>query len=330
MIDSPLIETLKHFTETELQQLDKFVHSRLFYHPDNASGVIALFEELMRNAPLFEDPEKLNRVYLATGLNKTPQYILKTASNLHAVVRKFVGWYFKEETDNDFTEQLALLKFYRKRGLSNRFDLLFEKVERDLMQRKTTISQEWLYQRFCLDVQKHEWMHGNISSDINLRATLNSFEAYYLLQKAQFSYNLMLRRLNFPFDTEGYLSILEDIERFCFRHSPENQGLLLLFYEAILLLIEREDADFERFQLFLEKHDKALSAEDFQSLYGLERQYLLTQFNKGRIELLPQVVHIYRSHLQKGLLEQNGYLMPFVFTNIVRHACRARTASRTE
>ena len=54
----------------------------------------------------------------------------------------------------------------------------------------------------------------------------------------------------------------------------------------------------------------------------LERQYLLTQFNKGRIELLPQVVLIYRTHLQKGLLERNGCLMPSVFANIVRYGCR--------
>ncbi|MBL7814702.1 MAG: hypothetical protein JNL70_06825 [Saprospiraceae bacterium] len=162
----------------------------------------------------------------------------------------------------------------------------------------------------------------NMSADLHLRATLDSFEVYYLLQKAQLTYNLMLRRHNFPFDTEGYLSVLQDIERFGQRNTSEHNDLLLVFYEAILLLIEREDANFERFQRLLEKYSGALSNEDFHSLHGLERQHLLAQFNKGRTELLPQVFNIYRSHLQKGLLERNGYLMPFVFTNIVRYGCR--------
>jgi hypothetical protein len=323
MFDTPLIETLRHLTDNERQQLDKFVHSRLFYHPDNASGVVALFEELMVYAPFFEDKTTLDRNRLAEKLEKTPQYIAKTASNLHAVVRRFIAWTFRETTSTDFFDQLALLKFYKERNLPNRFDNLYEKIERDMAQRNAPISSEALYQRFCLDAEKFEWMSRyKMTSDLNLRATLDSFEAYYLLQKAQFTYNLMLRRLNSPFDTEGYLSVLDDIERYCLRHSPEGEGLLLLFYEAILLLIEREDADFERFQLFLDKYDAALSLEDFHSLHGLERQYLLTQFNKGRIELLPQVVNIYRVHLQKGLLEKNGYLMPSVFANIVRYGCR--------
>lgn len=323
MFESQLIETLRQLTETERQQLDKFVHSRLFFHPDNASGVITLFEELMIHAPHFDNVTALDRHQLAEKLSKTPQYIAKTASNLHAVVRRFISWAFRTDAQSDFFDQLALLKFYQERGLSHRFENLYEKVERDLTNRPEQMSQEGLYQRFRLDAQRFEWMSRHkMSADLNLRATLDSFEAYYLLQKAQFTYSLMLRSLNFPFDTEGYLSILDDIERFCLRHAPEKEGFLLIYYEAILLLIEREDADFERFQLFLDRHDAALSVEDFHSLHGLERQYLLTQFNKGRIELLPEVVRIYRSHLQKGLLERNGCLMPSVFANIVRYGCR--------
>ncbi len=324
MFDSQLIETLRQLTESEQQQLDKFVHSRLFYHPDNASGVITLFEELMAFAPLFDNARALDRHQLAEKLGKTPQYIAKTASNLHAIVRRFISWSFRADAQSDFFDQLALLKFYQERGLPNRFENLYEKVERDLINRNELMSQEGLYQRFRLDAQKFEWMSRHkMAADLNLRATLDSFEAYYLLQKVQFTYNLMLRKYNSPFDTKGYLSILDDIERFCLRgDSPEKQGLLLIYYEAILLLTEREDADFERFQFFLEKHDAVLSVEDFHSLHGLERQHLLQQFNQGRIELLPEVARIYRSHLEKGLLDQNGFLMPSVFANIVRHSCR--------
>ena len=323
MIDSPLLETLKKLTETELQQLDKFVHSRLFYHPDNTSGVLALFEELMKYAPVFADNQALDRLNIAKQLNKTPQYVLKTASNLHAVVRKFISWAFREETDDDFFEQLALLKFYCERGLNQRFESLYEKVERYLAGDGKVISQEWLYKRFKLNAQKFDWLANSKSTtDLNLRTTLDSFEAYSLLQKAQYTYAMLVRILNFPFDTEGYLFVLADIERFCLRHTPEKNGLLLTFYEAILLLIEREDADFDRFKAHLQANESLLSVFDYHSLHGLERQYLLAQYTSGRNECLPQLFKTYQSHLEKHLLESNGYLSPFAFTNIVRYGCR--------
>ncbi|MBL7815740.1 MAG: hypothetical protein JNL70_12070 [Saprospiraceae bacterium] len=130
MLDSPLIETLRQLTESELQQLDKFVHSRLFFHPDNASGVVALFEELMKDAPQFDNIQKLNRKQLAESLDKTPQYIAKTASNLHAVVRRFVSWLFRDDAPTEFLDQLSLLKFYKDRALPNRFESLYEKVDK--------------------------------------------------------------------------------------------------------------------------------------------------------------------------------------------------------
>jgi hypothetical protein len=238
MFDSQLIETLRQLNDGERQQLDKFVHSKLFFHPDNTSGVIALFEELMSHAPLFDNVTALDRLQLAERLGKTPQYIAKTASNLHAVVRRFIGWAFREDAFSDFFDQLALLEFYQERNLPQRFENLYEKVERDCTNRVEHKNLEGLYQRFRLDKQQFEWMSRHkIATDLHLRATLDSFEAYYLLQKAQLTYILMLRNRNFPLDTEGYLSVLDDIERFCLRHTPEKQGLLLIYYEAILFIL---------------------------------------------------------------------------------------------
>lgn len=323
MLDSSLLETLRHLTTSELKELDKFVHSRLFFHAKNASGVRALFDLLLPFAPNFDNDDALNHDNIAKQLGQTPQYIVKVTSELHTVVRQYIIWAFQDHKSDAFFEQLALLRFYEKRNLHQRFINLYEKLDKELRSLEKTISLEIQYKRFLLDEFKHIWSYKNKpTSDLHLRQTLDSFEAFTLLKKVQLTYNLLVRNLNSAFDTEGYVFVLEDIEKFCTKNGNEKNGLLLVYYEAILLIIEREDADFDLFQKLLAENSHLLDLEDYHSLHGFERQFLNIRYTKGQSELLPRIFKVYQSHLAKGLLESSGYLPPFTFTNIVRHACR--------
>jgi hypothetical protein len=324
MLDTPLIETLRHLSEAELQQLDKFVHSRLFYHEDNASGVMALFEDIIRYAPRFDSPE-LDRQRVAERLKQTPQYIAKINSGLHAVLRRYLAWAFAEDKNDSFSEQLALLSFYRQRGLVNRFESLYEKLEKELLETSVQRSKIFYERKFRLNAQRNMFLTLlKPVGDLNLPFTLNSFDEYYLLQKAQYTFNLLLRQKNFTLNTEGYAHVVtEDIMRYFERQTPQpDMPILRLFYEAILLMVGKPEANFDHFQSLLDTHESLLSNYDFHSLRGLERQYLATRFNAGEQNLLRPVFDLYRQHLSKGLLEANGYIMPTVFSNIVRHGCR--------
>lgn len=323
MLDSSLLETLRHLTASELKELEKFVHSRLFFHANNASGVKILFDCLLPFAPNFDDADALNHDYIAKQLGQTPQYVVKVTSELHTVVRQYIIWAFQDHKSDTFFEQLALLRFYEKRNLHQRFINLYEKLDKELKSLEKIISPESLYKRFLLDEFKHIWSYKNKpTSDLHLRQTLNSFEAFTLFKKMQLTYNLLIRNINNAFDTEGYLYVLEDIERFCNKNGNEKNGLLLVYYEAILLIIERDDADFDLFQKLLAENSHILDVQDYYSLHGFERQHLNVRYTKGELELLPRIFKVYQNHLEKGLLESYGFLPPFAFTNIVRHACR--------
>ena len=111
MQHSNLFETLKLFNQEELHALEKFIHSRYFYHEDNASGVIALFEAIYLYAPSFDSCE-LDRKKIGKKIGQNSEYVLKLASNLHNIIRKFIAFYYSEQQRDDFWQQITLLKFY--------------------------------------------------------------------------------------------------------------------------------------------------------------------------------------------------------------------------
>lgn len=328
MFTSPLIETLRVFTEDELKALNHFVHNKSLYHTDHQAGVIKFFDLILPEAPGFTNPENLDRHGLAKKLAQSPQYIAKVAANLHGVVRQFVAWHQQRAKLDEFNEQLHLLDFYRRKGLDQRFESLFNKLQQQLRESSTADLDQYWEKNYQLNRFKMEWMSERDTREDNyLRAVIDSFDAYYLLQRAQYTYQLLLRQQNYTFTTSPYLAILQQIEQYCLRTSPEESGLLLLYYEALLILVEREDEDFDRFQTLLQQYGSVLPQTDYHSLHGLERQVLLKQYRENQSAPPYALFELYQKHWEKGLLTLGGVIMPSVFANIVRYGCRCGAMS---
>jgi hypothetical protein len=322
MLNTPLLETLRLLDKNEWQQLDRFVHSRFFAHTDNASGVVALFEILKNHAPKFDDPEALSRTKIATALGQSEQYVAKVGSGLHAVVRRFLGWAYQIGPSQDFQEQLGLLRFYHEKDLPIRFKSLAEKLQVQLNQEEHPTNREHLFQQFQFNSHRSEWMQDyQPIQDINLLQTLHYLDSYYLLQKAQIVFNLILKNQNAAFQSIDYFPFLEYVKNILAEQSEPNP-LLQLYYEAILLLLDQDDSNFEHFQALLQQHHSSLAQYDYHSLSSLERQIILQKFNAGAIHLLKEVFSLYKRHLEHGLIQVEGKLTATSFANIVRYACR--------
>lgn len=322
MLNSPLLETLRLLEDKEWQQLDRFVHSRFFSHPDNASGVIALFELIKRYAPGFDHKEALSKKQIAAALGQSEQYVSKVTSGLHAVVRRFLGWTYQTELSHEFYEQLGLLQFYRKKELPLKFKSTADKVQGQLDAAMDKTNTESLFQQFLLNAKKSEWMQDyQPIQDINLLQTLHYLDSYYLLQKAQIVFNLILKNQNAAFQSIDYFPFLGYVKNILAEQSEPNP-LLQLYYEAILLLLDQDDSNFEHFQALLQHHHSSLAQYDYHSLSSLERQIILQKFNAGAIHLLKEVFSLYKRHLEHGLIQVEGKLPATSFANIVRYACR--------
>lgn len=318
MISHPLIETLSRLSQDEITLLDKFIHSELNHHSDNASGVIELFDLLKQYAPDFKDKKAIDRdqIALVLGLNG----IERLASNLHNVVEKYIKWIYLEESSDEFFHQLGLLNFYLKKYPS-KFEAQFNAMEAYLLSNFKKKDNDTYFKLFLIHYRKTEWMQAHQpGEDNNLLNSLRCFNTFALIQKAQIIFNLKLRSENAIFEFSGYDVFLEEMQ--AFKNSGfEVPDILPLYELALQILHDQGDVQPHVFQDLLLANKKALPRIDYKNLASLERNLYLKEILQGKIHFTHKIFEIYKRHLGEGVLEIEE-LTQIHFANIVRYACR--------
>lgn len=319
IISPPLIETLSLLSKNEIGHLDKFVHCQLNYYPENASGVIELFDLLKNYAPEFKDKRLLYKDRIAKVLGRNG--VDRLASGLHWVVRKYIGWVYQEESHDEFYQHMGMLRFYREKKEFEKFENQFKKTEELLYSSPEKLSNAVFYKFFLAHTLKSHMMQTHQpSSDLNLLNTLHYFNTFSLIQKAQIIYNLALRTKNISIDFVGYKSFIDETEIYL-ASGARGIDLLRLYYQAIMIILGRDEVQPELFQSLLKEHEASLSPYDYKTLASLERQIFLKEILKGKIELTAPIFEIYKRDLDKGFI-RIAELTPSTFANIVRYGCR--------
>jgi hypothetical protein len=323
MFHVQLLESFRLLDPEEWKLFDRFVHSRLFYYSENASGVIALFDLLKPFAPDFSTEAALSKENIAQLLGQTPQHVSKTASGLYAVLKKFINWNTHTDYYSDFYENLSLLKFYSKHQLVQRFEALYAKTLDRLEQSSTQKHADYLKKKYQLDLLKCDWQDNYLfQKDNNLRTTINSLEAYFLSIKIKLSFSLLIREQNFQSGAAEFQYPLDEVAQFFLDNPTENYPLMYLYAEAIKILLSKPDADFDAFLTRLQQWEEKLDYEDINNLYSVERQVLLQKYRQNQDGLPRELFELYKKHWDKNLLWQRGQILPATFANVVRYACR--------
>lgn len=317
MLKSTLFDTLKLLATEELNALDKFVHSRYFYHEDNASGVIALFEAILPYAPDFSS-EDLERSKLGKKIEQSPEYVMKLASNLHNIVRKFIAFYFNENQKDDFWQQLTLLRFYAAKNVIDKFELLAERMNRDLYENKQKEDEYFLQKELALNNCIFEFqIRYNPSGNSKLVQTIKSLDTFYYFRRLRlvyFSIVINQNNLQSKIDTN---ELLHDIEMLSQKKNLlDLHAGIFLFYQAILLFSGNKKGNFDKFSSILSQKGHLLSTDDQFLLNGLVRQLLI---QKRDNELNSTIFATYKHHLYKRLLFVDNKILAANFRNIIRY-----------
>jgi hypothetical protein len=318
MLSSPLIETLRSFEEVELKQLDRFVHSKYFYHEDNASGVILLFEYLSQFAPLFQSDE-LKRGIVAKKLKQSDDYVVKIASNLHGVVKRFISVNYAECQKDEFWNQIELMRYYYKRGMIKQFESLELKLRKELDSNKFP-SEKYLNKRCVFEglVSDFEIKYDH-SDDLNILNAMHEEERAYALKKAKLTFLLLRRSGNISINTVDIDKNIKELEVLMLKDHIKNIPLCVLYYNAILLRINGvKKNNLNEFRIQFESHEKLVEEKDSLALNGLIRQILIAQYNKGDVSCTQLMFETYQKHLYKGLLYAEGKILSGNLRNIVQ------------
>jgi hypothetical protein len=317
MLKSTLFDTLKLLTEEELNALDKFVHSRYFYHEDNASGVIALFEAILPYAPNFSS-EDLERTILGKKIEQSSEYVMKLASNLHNIVRKFITFYFHEQQKDDFWQQLTLLRFYAAKKAVDKFELLAERARRDLYENKEKEDEYFLQKELALNNCIFEFqIRYNPSGNSRLVQTIQSLDTFYYFRRLRLVYFSLVTKQNNLQSKINIDELLYDIEMLSQKKSLlDLHAGIYLFYQAILLFSGNKKGNFDKFSTILSQKGHLLSTDDQFLLNGLVRQIPIL---KRDYTLNFLIFTTYKNHLYRKFLYADNKIFETNYRNVVRY-----------
>lgn len=313
-----LFRLLTALSPEEFKRCRKAVQSPLF---NTNPTVVQLFELLRKQYPDFNS-EQMGMEKLSAKLFPKKKYNDSKMRRLFSFLTRVVEDYlvYLELDQMDFQRQKILLQVYKKRDLYD----LFTRGTNNLLEELGT--RQWCNAAYYFDkiqLEQDKYFHPQHDKydikDNTLEDLMDDIDAYFAFTKIQMGIALKnkARILNKPYR----LRLLEEVDR---QGDGFMQGNLLfeLYRAALHLLDEREEVDFEKYQILLFEHIDKLEEEDRKLLFYNGVNYASRQVNKSRPGYGESVLVWYQRGLEKKIMFNNGKISEITFGNIVHQACK--------
>ena len=328
MRDTLLFQTLQALTPDEFQRLGIFLESPLFNHSRLSSKCIALYlafkmERANGSILQFSKRQAFHSIYPNKSYNQ--RLLDNVMSALLENVRQFIMTEQLVFSSAENAKWMAMIRFYRERNLDKRFLQSVDAVRRLKKKDALPFEASKLFEDFLLEeeVFEYENVHNQKKSDLNLSAVLVKFVQYCLAKGLELSLllqhqkNLAALEINkwSPF-TEKSISLARTYNYF------DNPLIELLDRALTLKSKEANDEDFMEFLKLFTLHEKELSQTMAKQFAGMARHYCTAQINLKRTDFTKELLALYKNHLEKGLLYENGKVLQSILFNMVHVALR--------
>ncbi len=323
MRSSKLIETIKVFSEQELDKLLLFLSSPYFFSGKIDESAIQLLQYLRRFYPEYED-DRLDRAVAYREMFADTKFIKgkleKVMSQLLKAIHAFIEQEYPLREYRDVQKMLAQARFFRERNLDKFFLRTFEKLRKDRAKIEQRAKDYFLGQ-YLIDkeISAYEAFYNKRQEDLNLPATLRHLDIFYILAKQEYTIWLLAQSKNqlVPGLREN-LDSLEQVIPILRAHHKFDEPLIEVYSQVLLLLQDyRDDSAFPIVRELIRKYQHRLPMDQVQALQALCRNYSIRQYNLGNEKYLDEAFSLYREHLEEGYLHYDGGLLPSTVKNIV-------------
>ena len=323
MHNSKLIQLIASFNDKELKDLDKF----LLYQIDAESNAYRLFDLLKNAYPDFNQDSINKKAVFKVLFGKEPFKDVKVREQMSALRKLIEGFLiYIEQNKNDYYNNLALLKQYRKRNLGNLFQQQVKTLQA-LIDADNYLNIENYKREYLLADEKNNFFEQqqNIAHDDAISIRNENFDKFYFSSKLRTLCEIINREkiLNVSFDKRIENEVVEIIE--------SNKKLYLdvpaiQCYYAIFLLLKTE-SDPGHFNLALNtlnRYQKSFADSELKSMYAYLSNYCIQHVNKGHAEFTPILFEMQKLLLQNKILLEDGALSHISYRNIVAIAIKLK------
>jgi hypothetical protein len=181
MHNSKLVQLIASFNDKELKDLDKY----LLYQVDTQANVYQLFEVLKGVYPDFTHDSLGKQAVFKTLFGKATYKDVKVREQMSALRKLIEGFLINiEHTKNDYYNNLALLKQYRKRNLENLFQQQVKNLQ-VLIDGDNYLNTENYRREYLLADEKNNFFEQqqNIAHDDAISIRNVNFDKFYFSSK---------------------------------------------------------------------------------------------------------------------------------------------------
>lgn len=333
MKDSKLLEILNTLTVEESQSIAAFLDfSLLSATYDVASDDIKrLWQVLKTLRTNFNDSELDPTLVYKMAFPKknfVKGRLEKTMSALLKEIEKFIAYRFYTEgglfpSDDTFTKQFPLLKFYSNRQLNNRFERTMDRLKADNVHEESKDPDIFLKDYF-VEVADYEYQahYNTLKGDVNLRATLDSLDLFYVASRLNHLASLIAQNRRMGFDMTVDLQLLDDLESIIKKRQWEKMPIIETYWQAVQLLLDEDN--FVEFQDALNRNEQFFTLKQRQRLRTIERNKCVDMFNSGQKEYIFILAKLLEQHLEAGYLYYQSGLKPSTLLNLTAVALKVK------
>ena len=324
MNTSKLIETVKLFSEKELDMLHLFLSSPYFIVERNHAELLALYEYILQYQNNWQSPELEKEKAYQSLFPFEPEIkgkMDKLMSALLHEIHRFVIQHIDTKEREGFNGLMKLSAFFSKRKQTKYAAHYLEKARKIL--RKTKIEDgENFYNKYLLSEEdiKKSLVHAKQALTFDFPKALLPLDAFYLLRKLEhacslLSYHQFRREIK-----------VEPLVKFLVAAKPlfEEQGILdipiVKVYFQVFELLNRTTPAKDGYWVIkniIAANGPLFSEESYKALSGLARNFIIRDFNEGKLALLPEIFALHKDHLEKGYLYYEDGLLAGRLKNLV-------------
>jgi len=303
-------------------RLEKFIHHPYFIEVKQRQKILDLFLLLQEYFPDFQHPD-LSKTSVFAQLFPEQTFAVekldKIITRLLKVVRAFLVYEFANPEERKTQQLLGEAKYYRERGMDTYFLQSIQQLQRQ-QQKVIRKDKAYFYTEYLIDqeVLGYETLFNKRKADLNLLNTHQSLDVFYLSSKLEYACLMLAQhQFNVPLPVKESLLLLENVLPLVEKIYAPKEPLIALFYQAFILLKNKEDVTTgEKLRDLLDQYGELISFDQLVNLEAIYRSFCIREYNLGNWSA-QQLFNLYQSHLEKAYLFRRGGLQPGLIKNLV-------------
>lgn len=325
-----LLEVVQLLTPEESKRAAAFLKSPFFNSKSNASQLCDLFAHIQKFGADEKHPalEKsaVSKVFFPEKPfrenEKNP--IDSLASDLFALLRRFLTFQNFASDLDEHRENLALAKFYFKQNLQERFEQTTAAMRKSLDSHRLRDA-EYFKKRFELEgiLSDYQSFFNTFEDDANLLAAHRDLDTAFAIQKLEMSCMLHFQRFVSHVEDTGEADALLH----ALTSSPHLETSLTKLYALVLEMLRLPDPSekLDDFEQMLQAARAEIPAEKFSDLQSFFRFFAGRVYVKrGGTDLIERLFDLYERHLDEGFFYRNGQIHANSLRLLVNFALKLR------